>query len=610
LLPDGLEVALTLVLPHNGGYGREFGWSNVHRFGEHSTDGSYTGVTIQFAERLVRIESAADGDTLALRITPEKLLCNEYLGVEVAGLWGRNAVVKASREKVTARCGERTHTVLASHRSEQLAFDPSTAQRMNLPLTVGPVYVAVNRPADPAEIDTDIERNRRRWLDSRIAADGPLGEGLDALCRVLLWNTVYEPVSRRIITPVSRQWCQNQDGSFFGYYVLFGWDTFFAALMFGLVDKELAYAAMSSILEEIVPEGHIPNCGSACGSTNDRSEPQVGAWCAMKLYRQFGDRELLEECFDRLLRWNRWRFAERDRNGDGLLELGSDPYTPEWPDQHWHKIKVNEKQGAMWESGLDNHPMWDDAVYNTEKHCLELSYAGENGLMVADCQALADMAAVLGRKSEETELRERADRLGRLVNSELWSEEAGTYLNRDWSGRFSPVLGLPHFYPMIAGIVSDKRRARLLRRLTDPAEFGGNLVIPNVSRKEPTFSNQEYWRGRIWAPTNFLVSEGLRRSGEPEIARDIARKSLDILVRNWREKGVVSENYNAVTGEGSERNGSDRFYTWGALMTYLAVQEYIDPLAWRDEVRFGPGVPDCGKLRNVPYRDKRLTLPA
>ena len=35
------------------------------------------------------------------------------------------------------------------------------------------------------------------------------------------------------------------------------------------------------------------------------------------------------------------------------------------------------------------------------KHCLELSYVGLNALMVADCEILEKMAALLGRKKRE-----------------------------------------------------------------------------------------------------------------------------------------------------------------------------------------------------------------
>jgi hypothetical protein len=146
--------------------------------------------------------------------------------------------------------------------------------------------------------------------------------------------------------------------------VIFGWDTFFAALQLGLISRKLAYAAMFSILEEITPEGMIPNFGSGTGASRDRSEPQVGTMCAWKLYLQFGDKWFIEECFDRLYNWNTWRFKERDLNGDGLLELASTPWDAAEEEEYRIGGECGKRQAAMWESGLDNSTMWDKAVFN------------------------------------------------------------------------------------------------------------------------------------------------------------------------------------------------------------------------------------------------------
>ena len=39
-----------------------------------------------------------------------------------------------------------------------------------------------------------------------LTAEGDFGEGLTAFRRVLLWNTIYDPQSGRVCTPVTRSW--------------------------------------------------------------------------------------------------------------------------------------------------------------------------------------------------------------------------------------------------------------------------------------------------------------------------------------------------------------------------------------------------------------------
>ena len=52
-----------------------------------------------------------------------------------------------------------------------------------------------------------------------------------------------------------------------------------------------------------------------------------------------------------------------------------------------------------------------------------------------------------------------------------------------------------------------------------------------------------------------------------------ARKSYDLFLKEWNEKGHVHENYNAVSGNGDDVANSDRCYHWGALLGYV---EYLE----------------------------------
>jgi glycogen debranching enzyme len=443
------------------------------------------------------------------------------------------------------------------------------------------------------------------WRRSMVRADGELEEGLAAMRRSLLWNMIYEPRNRRVVTPVSRNWCQARDGEKFGDYVLFGWDTFFAALQFGLISRDLAYAAFFSILEERTPEGMIPNCGSGSWNMADRSEPQVGSLCAWKLYQQFGDRWFLEECFTPLLEWNRWRFRERDLNGDGLLVIASTPGKRDRNDP-----TQDPRMFAQYESGLDNSPMWDAARYDPVTGCIQLSYLGLNAEMAGDCEMLARIAGVLGRGAERAELLERRERLSRLINERLWDEQRGTYLNRHWTGELDPVFAPMHLFPLTAGIASPQRAARLIdEHLCNEKELWGAWVIPTVSRAEPSFKDQDYWRGRIWAPTNFLVGEGIFRYGRFDVWHEVVARGLGLLLKAWREKGVVGENYDAVTGEaGKPGTHSDPFYHWGALLAYMAVERIVNFNEFEDRVDLHPLPPWASSLSRVPFGNGMLEV--
>jgi hypothetical protein len=110
--------------------------------------------------------------------------------------------------------------------------------------------------------------------------------------------------------------------------------------------------------------------------------------------------------------------------------------------------------------------------------------------------------------------------------------------------------------------------------LLDPAEFWGEWVIPATPRNDPTFKDNIYWRGRVWAPLNFLVYLGLKNYEHHEVARrSLVEKSKNLLLKSWLSDGYIFENYNSTTGVGDDTPRSDKFYHWGALLGFIGLME-------------------------------------
>jgi putative isomerase len=234
-------------------------------------------------------------------------------------------------------------------------------------------------------------------------------------------------------------------------------------------------------------------------------------------------------------------------------------------------------QGAVYESGLDNSPMYDGTFYNKQTHLLEYADVGMTSLYVADCDALAEMADVLNQTAEAKELRDRAERY-RAKLATLWDEKAGIFLNRDMhTGELNRRLSPTNFYPMLAKAATPEQAKTMIEKhLRNPREFWGEYVISSIERDDPAFRDQNYWRGRIWGPMNYLVYLGLLNYDDVDTRREFARKSYELFLKEWREKGHVHENYNAITGTGDDVTSSDRFYHWGALLGYI---EYLEQTA-------------------------------
>ncbi len=572
LLPEGVAIQLgfkdyasgqCLKHPLIGRMGKDD--EEIHP-GPHAYDGSYTELTLRWRGLEAVVQSATDGEDLLLLVTP---LTNPFrpsaLVVEAAMLWNRAGELTRRGDSLHAQCPGRAVTV---HVSGPVIEDPwaeATGPYLVVSLAES-VAVSTGRPRTVEEVRTTLEARKVDHLQAS-AAYGALAETHQAVQTCLAWDTIYEPVKDRVVSPVSRLWnCS------WGGYVLFCWDNYFAGYMAALDHKDLAYANVIEITREHTEAGFVPNYASSVTKSHDRSQPPVGALMVREIYRRHREAWFLEEIFDDLLAWNRWWPEHRDV--DGLLAWGSDPFEPQ-TGNYWELHGVNERFGAALESGLDNSPMYDDIPFDADRHVLELADAGLTALYAADCEALADIADVLERADEPAELRARAADYRDRLQERLWDEDFGLYCNRRTDTdaldhRISPT----NFYPLLARTASPEQAQRMVdEHLLNEREFWGAWVLPSIARSDPAYPDNTYWRGRIWAPMNFLVYLGLRHYDLPDVRKRLAERSRALLMKEWTDRGHVHENYNADTGEGCDVGNSDRFYHWGGLLGVIALIE-------------------------------------
>ncbi len=592
LLPEGL--AIHLGLKHNTTEGSDAFLRNIliGRLnpgaeqvvpGQHAWNGDYTDLRVTWNGHSWRVQSGTVGGDLVLLATPLPSTAVSALPptlvVSVDFLWNQPGTAlrrpglietHGSSGDVPVYC---TCSEPSAHPVQDYADIPSVGPYFSVDFTA-PIGVSTGKRRTLDEITAALQVQHAAYEQS-ISVAGKLGTAgpiLDAIQTTLGWDTIYEPSKQRVISPVSRVWSIGWGG-----YVLFDWDTFFAATLAAIGDRDLAYANALEILRESTPQGFVPNYARPGGwKSSDRSEPPVGAITVLGLYSRFHDRWFIQDAFQPLLNWNRWWAQHRDMQG--YLVWGSDADNqPANLDDH----SRGTHQGAVFESGLDNSPMYDGTAYNPQTHLLEVADVGLMSMYIADCDALAQIADALQKPAESRELRDRAARY-RTQLATLWSEQAGIFLNKDLhTGQPSLRLSPTNFYPMLARAATPAQAEVMVRKhLLNPEEFWGPWTIPSIARNDPAFNDQNYWRGRIWGPMNYLVYLGLLNYDDAETRRAFAQKSYDLFLKEWTEKGHVHENYNAILGTGDDVASSDRFYHWGALLGYL---QYLEQAGMKHE---------------------------
>jgi glycogen debranching enzyme len=108
---------------------------------------------------------------------------------------------------------------------------------------------------------------------------------------------------------------------------------------------------------------------------------------------------------------------------------------------------------------------------------------------------------------------------------------------------------------------------RLVKHLAAPHEFWSRYPIPTVAMNDPKFDPLQMWRGPSWANVNFLMIEGLSRSGYVDLARHLRARTLEML----SGKDDIYEYYHPVTGENAPKAAP--IYGWSAaLFIEMAIQ--------------------------------------
>jgi len=587
----GSGIGLRLVFTTPAGERRELEdwyWM-VSRVGPHAPDGSYARMEFDLAaepspdsrpaEDTLILEWSRRGDAVALRAVARAPGRVELVADDP---WGWKTTWEEASEGWRATLEGAEIAAAFQPRAGESAAAVVAWESNGAPFRSGASLDRAQRLLP--ELDRWIDEARADWDRRRPRGSGAAEGLIEAVADHLMWNVLLQPETGRLYAPAGRRWIFPKPGAAApDDWTVFGWDSFFNAIALGTVSGPLAWDVLLAGLDSRYPNGNVPNWRSRRGGTPDRSQPPVGSFAALKLHLSCPDEDALGVAWTGLREWNDWWVADKGgrprREGltPGLLAWGSDAALvpsrerlPAW------EADADGHRRAAWESGQDDLPLWEEAEWDPEREVLAMSAVDLCSYRALDLECLARIARVLGDGAEADRLDAERRRLVATMDRVLWSEAAGLYLDELPSGHSTRVAA-SNFLPLIAGVPSALRARRMVGVLRDPARFWGDWVLPTISRDDPAFEDQQYWRGSIWPPMNYLVLQGLRRYGFDALASELARKGASMFLADLRRTGFCRENFDARSGRGRGR----RFQGWGPLFALGAIEEFVDVFPWR-----------------------------
>jgi hypothetical protein len=297
------------------------------------------------------------------------------------------------------------------------------------------------------------------------------------------------------------------------------WDSVFHAIGWRHLDVASAREMISAVLDVQRRDGFVAHMMTPSQISEITQPPVLGL--GVKLVNELApDKAWIEELYPKLCAYVEWDFAHRDSDGAGLVE--------------WYiEGDVNCRSG---ESGMDNSPRFDAA---TQQDAVDF-----NSFLALECEALAHLARLMGRVDEANRWTARHERLCRLINQRLWSEEEKFYLDFDVErGAPSSVLASSGFLPLICGAATKEQASHLARHLQNPGTFGAPLPVPSVAKKCVRHYAKDMWRGPVWVNLNWLIAYGFDRYGMRDIADELRQQTAQEIERCFEKYGTLFEFY-------------------------------------------------------------------
>ena len=277
--------------------------------------------------------------------------------------------------------------------------------------------------------------------------------------------------------------------------------------------------------------------------------PNILAWSEWQYFVQTGDLNRLERVFDPILAYHLWMKENRTWR-DGTY------YSSGWGCGMDNMPRMQPGYNVMFSHG---HMVWVDA-------CIQA---------VISAKHLVKMARLLHREEDVKELAQEAETLSQFINEQLWDEKESFYFDLWKNGQLNHVKTIGSYWALLADLVPDDRLAPFLAHLKNPKEFDRPHRVPSISADTPGYQpGGDYWRGSVWAPTNYMLLRGLERVGRDELAYEIACNHLEQVVKVFCKTGTLWENY---APESVERGSHSRpnFVGWTGLVPIAVLFEYV-----------------------------------
>jgi glycogen debranching enzyme len=319
---------------------------------------------------------------------------------------------------------------------------------------------------------------------------------------------------------------------------IFQWDTNFMAMFgryahhifpfIGSQDNFYCSQHADGMIDRVINESDGKDYWWGQGPDNARAiNPPLFSWAEVQTYMATGDKSRFAMVLEPLERYVQWIEAHR---------RGYD--TP-------HQLYWTNGQA----SGMDNTPR-DNGRQSPEKdwdcHSAidHMGWVDMSSQMVMCYRDLSYICKELGKNDKARLYSMRADSISTRINKWLWDDQSGLYFDVTPAGNKTKCISAATFWPMLAGVANHEQCAKLVKNLKNTSLFWRPIPVPSLAANQPEYDKMGcYWKGGVWAPTNYMIVEGLKKSGFSDVAIDVSKRYINALLQVYNSTGTLWEAY-------------------------------------------------------------------
>jgi alpha,alpha-trehalase len=353
--------------------------------------------------------------------------------------------------------------------------------------------------------------------------------------------------------------------------VLFCWDTYFTNAGLLLIDSLAVYAknAVENQFAEIQQIGYVPNASEPWA--HNRSQTPFLSLMVREIYETPGlaDKEWLANAYEMLKKdYHFWTDTSANAIENHTTEIpglqrffhhASDTELLAFFKQIQPRFQFPEDLPPGEKLKIASNLMAEaetmDFTPRFEGRCPDFIPIDLNSNLYLYEKIFEWMAGELGLQNEP-DWQAKAMKRQELINRYCWNADRGIFMDYDFvNQRFSTVASVATFYPLFAGLASDKQAESIAKNLS-LYEYEWGVTVCEKTPQRITYQ-WDYPVG--WPPVYYLVTFALNKYGYKKDALRIAAKYLDVATKNYMDP------YPKEDSTGIEGTKNVRLYSPGYL---------------------------------------------